>query len=147
MSKSTITIYRAEVVTPVFLKVEAGVRHWEDATINGEEDTDGNLIPFRKGNIWAPTINLEAGTVINWPGGTTADVHFKVCDDGRYSLLDADMKVLTVLDGYVPKIMAPGGNGYGDYFIMTIGPDGKIANWKVDLTEFQAAIKSTMDEE
>lgn len=30
------------------LKVEAGVRYWEDATVNGIEDVDGALIPCKK---------------------------------------------------------------------------------------------------
>jgi hypothetical protein len=40
-------------------------------------------------------------------------------------------------DGYVPKIMCPTENGYSDYVIMDIDRDGKIANWKADLSDFQ----------
>jgi hypothetical protein len=34
-------------MNPTHLHVKAGVRYWEDATVNGEEDTDGSFIPFR----------------------------------------------------------------------------------------------------
>ncbi len=33
--------------------------------------------------------------------------------------------------------MCPGGPGYGDYVIMAIGADGTIANWRVDLSDFE----------
>jgi len=29
------------------LKVKCGARYWEDATVNGVEDTEGLLIPLR----------------------------------------------------------------------------------------------------
>jgi hypothetical protein len=37
-----------------YIEVSAGVRYWEDATVNGTEDADGTLIPARKGDTWAP---------------------------------------------------------------------------------------------
>jgi hypothetical protein len=33
--------------------------------------------------------------------------------------------------------MCPKENGYGDYVIMDIDSEGKIINWKVDLSDFQ----------
>jgi hypothetical protein len=33
--------------------------------------------------------------------------------------------------------MCPKENGYGDYVIMDIDREGKIANWKADLSDFQ----------
>jgi hypothetical protein len=36
----------------------------------------------------------------------------------------------------VPRIMSPKENGYGDYVIMDIGADGKIADWRIDLDAF-----------
>ena len=85
---------------PVYIEVNAGVRYWEDATINGKEDTDGALTPFRKGNDWCPVIRLHDGMVIDWPIGTTADVHFKVCDDGEYWLLDEACQRIGKWAGY-----------------------------------------------
>ncbi len=117
--------------TPI-LKVEAGVRYWEDATVNGEEDTDGSRIPFREGDVWKPRINIETGTVLDWPQGTTADVHYKVCDAGEYWICDeGEDKVLKWKGYYVPgAFLCHGDNGYGDYIILKIGEDGRIAGWR-----------------
>ena len=35
----------------VYLEVEAEVRYWEDATVNGQEDEAGTLIPFKFGSM------------------------------------------------------------------------------------------------
>ena len=35
-----------------YIEVSAEVRYWEDATINGTEDTDGTLTPLRKDACW-----------------------------------------------------------------------------------------------
>lgn len=121
-----------------YLFAQCGVRYWEDASVNGTADDDGARIPFRQGDTWAPVIDLDAGRVVDWPEGVTAKVHYKVCDEGVYRLLDADREVICEIDGYVPKIMCPGGEGYGDYVIMSIGPDGAIADWRLDLSEFDA---------
>lgn len=120
-----------------FLRAECGVRYWEDAAVNGEDDEDGQLIPCRTNDTWSPLIDLSTGTIQDWPAGTTAQVHYKVCDDGIYKLLSADMSIVASIDGYVPSIMSPGGSGYGDYVIMTIDGAGKIENWKVDLSDFE----------
>lgn len=37
----------------------------------------------------------------------------------------------------MPSMMCPGGEPDGDYVIMKIGPDGVIANWRVDLSDFE----------
>ena len=120
-----------------YLRARCGVRYWEDATVNGERDEDGSRIPCRKGDDWCPLIELESGQIEGWPEGTTASLHFKVCDDGDYELLDENRAVVKAIDGYVPDIMCPGGAGYGDYVIMTIGADGVIAGWRVKLADFE----------
>ncbi|MDW9852755.1 hypothetical protein GOB46_09170 [Sinorhizobium meliloti] len=135
----TFTIELTQVVSKEvkYLQAECGVRYWEDGEVNGTEDTDGELMPLRVKDAWCPTIDLETGAIQDWPAGTTANIHYKVCDAGLYKLLDAEKKVVREIDGYVPTMMSPGGSGYGDYVIMTIGPDGKIENWSVDLEPFQ----------
>ena len=75
-----------------YIEVRAGVRYWEYATINGTTDTDGTLTQLRKGDNWEPVIRLADGMVMDWPQGTTGDVHFKVCDAGEYWLLDDERK-------------------------------------------------------
>lgn len=130
-----------------YIRARCGVRYWEDATVNGEEDKDGSRIPLREGTAadnddlnggnWRPTIDLDTGKIEGWPEGTTASIHYKVCDDGDYELLDADRNVVASVYGYVPSLMCPEGNGYGDYVIMEIAADGTIAKWKADLSEFE----------
>jgi hypothetical protein len=120
-----------------YLKAEIGVRYWEDADVNGTEDEDGSLIPCRVGDSWCPLIDLETGTICDWPEGTTASTHYKVCDAGVYHLLDAEKNVVRSINGYVPKIMCPKESGYGDYVIMDIDAAGKIGQWKVDLYVFE----------
>ena len=116
---------------PSFLIVHAAVRYWEDATVNGAEDTDGSLIPMREDDLWKPTIALEDGLVVGWPIGTTASIHYKVCDAGKYWLEDDDGKRLKWKGDYVPDdLLAIGGEGYGDYIILEIMPDGLIKGWK-----------------
>jgi len=113
------------------LLVNAGVRYWENATVNGiEDDNDEPTIPCVVNGRWCPTIDIPTGTITNWTQGTTADVHYKVCDDGEYTLVDAEGGTILVKDGYVPDIMCPEGEGYGDYIIMKIDENGKIAKWK-----------------
>lgn len=133
----TVTVTKSVKVPVKYLRAECGVRYWEDATVNGEADEDGSRVPCRIGDVWAPTIDLETGMIEDWPAGVTVETHFKVCDDGRYTLLDADRNEVMLRDSYVPDIMSPGGQGYGDYVIMSIGPDGKIANWSADLSGFE----------
>lgn len=137
--KNNITIKTSTEHDAKFLHAECGVRYWEDATVNGVEDVDGYLIPLRDGEAWCPTIEIETGTIVEWPKGTVAKIHYKVCDDGRYTLLDANREQIVSIAGYVPSIMWPGGNGYGDYVIMSIDGDGKIANWHVDLSKFESS--------
>lgn len=124
-----------------YLRADCGVRYWEDARVNGVTDQDGELIPCRNVDTWSPLIEIDTGVIVGWPKGTTADLHYKVCDDGKYVLFDASMQKIVGIDGYVPTIMSPGENGYGDYVIMTIDGDGRIADWKVDLSDFEGASK------
>ncbi len=122
------------------LKVEAGVRYWEDTTVNGEEDTEGLFIPCRSGSLWKPEIDVESGVIINWKEGEEADVHYKVCDSGCYHLYDDQGQCVVSLENeYVPTMLAPGGDGFGDYIIMKIDASGKIENWSPEFEEFDLA--------
>jgi hypothetical protein len=120
-----------------YLKAECGVRYWEDASVNGVEDQNGDLIPLRVGDAWCPTIHLETGKIQDWPQGTEAEIHYKVCDDGRYHLCDEFMNTVASVDGYVPRMMSPKENGYGDYVIMDVGGDGFIKDWSANLGPFE----------
>lgn len=109
----------------------AGVRYWEDAYVNEVEDTDGTLIPGRVGDEWRAKIEIATGKIVGWPEGTTADIHYKVCDAGIYWLLDDEGRKLACRDGYVPAgFFCHGDNGYGDYIILRVGTDGQIADYR-----------------
>ncbi len=115
-----------------YIEVRAEVRYWEDATVNGAEDSDGKLIPLRDGELWVPVIRLSDGVVMDWPDGFEADIHYKVCDQGEYWLLDeARTRVAKWASYYVPdEFLCHGDNGYGDYIIFRVDADGKIVNWR-----------------
>lgn len=115
-----------------YLFVEARVRYWEDTEVNGVEDTEGDLIPFRVGDLWSPLIDIEEGKIINWPIGTTAKVNYKVCDAGQYTLKDCAGVDIIQVDGYVPTLLAPNGGGFGDYIILDIDKKGFIDGWYCD---------------
>lgn len=118
-----------------WLSVSAEVRYWEDATVNGVEDTDGTLIPLRKEDCWEPWINVETGVIKDWPAGTTADIHYKVCDAGAYTLTGDIGDTIKTIEGYVPSCLCPERNGYGDYIIMEVDATGKIKGWNPDLAD------------
>lgn len=120
-----------------YLEVCAEVRYWDDATVNGAEDTDGALIPCREGRYWTPVIRLADGLVMDWPQGTTADIHYKVCDAGEYWLLDDERERVAKWAGfYVPNdFLCHGDNGYGDYIILKIDGEGRIEKWRTPTVE------------
>lgn len=120
-----------------WLHVRAGVRYWEDATVNGVEDEKGDLIPCRDGDDWKPRINVETGEIVNWRQGTKAEIHYKVCDDGDYRLLDAEQNQITFVDGYVISSLCPKENGYGDYIIMNVDENGMIEDWEFNPKDFE----------
>ena len=120
------------------LVVKAKPRYWEDATIDGKDDTERGLyVPCKNGDIWNPFIDIDSGTVVNWDKGVKANIHYKVCDECGYELLDDDGNVIISFDdGYVPTTLSPKENGYGDYIIMDIDENGKIENWKFRKEDF-----------
>lgn len=120
-----------------FLQVEAGVRYWEDATVNGVEDTEGKLIPCKDGEKWCPIVEIETGKIINWEIGKTAEIHYKICDDGVYTISDENKIEIKTIDGYVISDLAIGESGFGDYIILSIDENGIIKDWSPTLEEFQ----------
>lgn len=154
--KATIKIKKE--VNVRYLKLDAGVRYWEDADVNGKEDVnlydcEGNAtpaIPFAikvkdapESNIysdhyrWQPTIDVERGCVVDWPKGITAHVHYKVCDDGIYHLLDPLKNVIVSVESYVPDCIGE----YGDYIVMDIDEDGNIEDFRFTQDDVDDIIK------
>jgi len=136
MAKVTVT--RKEEVEVTHLLAECSVRYWEDATVNGVEGDEDCKIPGRVGDMWVIRIEISTGKITCWEQGVTADVHFKVCDEGVYSLIGDD-GVAASKDGYVPSVLCPKENGYGDYVIMSIDENGFIDGWddNPDLSYFE----------
>jgi hypothetical protein len=116
-----------------FLHVSAGVRYWEDAYVNDVKDEAGDLIPCRNRDKWEPIIELSTGKILNWEQGKKADIHYKICDDGTYTLKG---EVTIIYGGYVPTMMSPFKSGSGDYIIMQVNEDGIIDKWKPYFEEF-----------
>lgn len=133
---------------PAYIEVSAGVRYWEDATVNGIEDHDGSLIPARHGELWLPVIRLADGVVMDWPTDTEADIHYKVCDAGEYWLLDADRQRIAKWAGfYVPdRFLCHGDNGYGDYIIFKVGAGGAIQKWRQPATQWACRCEDNDDD-
>src|SRR5690606_522627 len=117
------------------LKVEAKVRYWEDASVDGVEDTNGTLIPCRKGDLWCPLIDIDSGRITNWGQWKVAEIHYKICDEGTYTLLDENGNEVKRIEGYVPGLLAIEDSGYGDYIIINVNEDGLINDWNPDLSE------------
>lgn len=127
------------------LKVDLGVRYWKDGEINGEDDIsyeeqkagEAPRMPFaeKMDRVTGATphgayrlrmfIDLNTHSVIGWPKGTTAKLHYKICDDGEYTIFDKDGNEIACVQSYVPEFLGE----YGDYFIMDIDQDGEIANF------------------
>lgn len=118
------------------LHVKAGVRYWEDATVDGVEDENGMLIPCRDEEHWLPVIDIDSGKITNWEQGKIADIHYKVCDDLVCAILDENKEELLSFEGYVPKTLSPKGSGYGDYIKMYIDSNGFIQNWNFNIKDF-----------
>ena len=81
-------------------------------------------------------IDVETGIIRGWPIGKSGELEMKVCDEGIYTLLDADDAIIESKEGYVPSCI-PG--KYGDYVCFKINENGKIANWEECFTERKVA--------
>jgi len=137
MQKLTVTVKKEVEVKR--LRVDAGVRYWNSFIINGiEAQDDGEGVPCKDGDRWKPIIDLNSGHILNWEVGITAEVYAKVCDDGNYYLIDENNEIVAKIEqDYVPKILCPKENGYGDYIIMDINKYGFISDFKPILKDFE----------
>lgn len=84
-------------------------------------------------------IDLQTGKVEDWKRDEFLRIWGKICDEGTYTLLDADHTPITQITGYVPnRLLPPFEQGWGDYLELAIQPDGTIDNWSstADLSEF-----------
>lgn len=119
---------KIEVLKPV--EIEAAAIRCVLPVRYGEEDIPRDF-PGRVGDMLTLTLDLDTRKVRDWPTGwnpglEVAQCYLKVCDEGKYELLDRDGKVLATHKGYVPGCV-PG--EYGDYVDLGISPDGAIKGW------------------
>lgn len=118
------------------IEVDAGVRYWEDAVVNGIVDADGLLIFGRDhsaaDHTWRIRINLAEGRVEGWPNLMHAAIHYKICDAGLYWLTDADGNRIAKWKGhYVPsEFLCHGDSGHGKYVIFNVLPGGQIEHYQ-----------------
>lgn len=147
-----------------FIKVDAGVRYWEDTYVNGKPDIDlmethgigSPAIPFavkikdKPGTHilsdhyrWQPVIDVEEGCIVDWPRGVTAEVSYKVCDDGNYTLLDAEKNEIVTVQSYVPDCIGED----GDYIVMSIDKDGHIDGFRFSESDVEEIIESDFNYE
>lgn len=131
-----ITLKVEKTYNAKWLHVHAGVRYWEDSTVNGVKDELGNLIPCRNGDYWEPRINIETGEIVNWNKGTISKIHYKVCDNGAYHLMDEEKNQIKYIDGYVISSLSINDNGHGDYIIMNVDENGMIEDWEFNPKDF-----------
>lgn len=76
-------------------------------------------------------VDLKERKVVNWDYDDYIRMWAKVCDSGTYTLLDANMKPLWQINGYVPNAMIPPyENGFGDYLELAIEHDGSLPHWQ-----------------
>jgi len=123
------------------LRAKLEPRYWEDASVGGIREADeAPTIPLRDGRFWRLDIDLATGRIAGWPPGVCAKTHYKVCDAGVYSLLDPSGEEVARKEGYVPSMLSPIEDGFGDYVILDIDGDGVIAGWSVDLDWFEDAV-------
>ncbi|MRJ07289.1 hypothetical protein EDL99_00115 [Ornithobacterium rhinotracheale] len=124
-----LTLEVIKEVDVKYLLAKCKVRYWEDAKVNGVKDTNGDLIPCRDGEIWAPLIDVDKGVIVNWEKGKEALIYYKVCDEGTYTFLDENHDEFTKIEGYVPSFMSPAAEGFGDFVMMRVDEEGKINKW------------------
>ena len=126
-----------------YILADFGVRYYEDAEVNGvEENEDEPKIPCIKDDRWVIKVDVDNGRITNWEKGTTAKVYYKVCDDGEYTIVDSEDKIIKCIHSYVPSIFAIDDDGFGDYVYMTINEEGFIENWSCTSDDINDMIKS-----
>lgn len=123
------------------IDVEAGVRYWEDASVNGVDENDDSPTIFgADGDTWRVRININEGRIEGWPTDMEAEIHYKVCDEGEYWLSNADGKRVAKWRGhYVPSdYLCHGDEGYGDYIIMKVSGGGFINEYAAPELDYES---------
>ena len=102
------------------IRIEVAVRY--------EEEDIPNDFPLRDGEMWRATVEMNTGKIKDWPVGKSGRLQMKVCDEGTYTLLDAEGKTIASIEqDYIPNKVVPG--EYGDYIDLKIDENGIVTNW------------------
>ena len=126
--------------TKIRVEKEVDIKYVElNVAVRYDEEDMPNDFPFRKGDMWNVTVEIDTGQILNWPKGVSLGFYMKVCDQGSYYLKDDNFKTVAKIENdYVPNGVIPG--EYGDYIEMQINENGVIENWpkedEVDFGEF-----------
>lgn len=142
---------------PVKVRVIAGVRYWEDCEYSTDNwktwsnpqdnDEDGYDIVGDQfdGNYWKFEIDYDSGKIDNWKKGFCLKTFFKVCDDGKYQIIDSNNNIMWDSDindtPYVPDFLEINDSNCGDNIYITVNGDGYIKDWKIAKNRILELIK------
>lgn len=140
---------------PKKIKIQVGVRYWCDCqystdngiTWNQPDDTDEDDLAIRellpcveyfekeRGWYWCLNIDYDTGKIENWKNGILVKTFFKVCDDGKYQIIDDTDNIIwdSKIDSsssYVPSFLEIDSSNYGDNIYITIDSEGVIKDWQ-----------------
>jgi len=112
----------------------------EFITYNGKDcNFKDNIFPYSKKTESTDydalinfTIDIDTGKVLNWKEGDTACIYNKPVDSGIYTFMDENKKNVLKISDYVIDGLDIEDEGFGDYIILRILPDGTINNWNKD---------------
>lgn len=93
------------------------------------------------------TINLRTGEIVDYDKNNIIDGYdvvgldtFKIVDEGKYTLLDKNMNIISRYRSYVPNDVLPPRDGYGDYITLDL-KDNYVTNLypydEMDFGEFE----------
>jgi hypothetical protein len=141
---------------PTKIKIHAGVRYWCDCqystdkgvTWNNPSDTDEDNLTVRellpcveyyekeRGWYWCLNVDFNSGKIENWKQGLCLKTFFKVCDDGKYQIIDNTDNIIWDSDvdsgcSYVPTFLEIDSSNYGDNIYITIDGEGTIKDWDI----------------
>ena len=121
-----------EEVDIKYIKADFGVLFFEDAEVNGRQDSNENpSMPFIEGRRWQINVDIDRGCILNWPKNVLAHINYKVRDNGKYEIYDSNKMLILKKEGYVPEIFGQDYMNFGDYVSITVNDEGLISNWKV----------------
>ena len=100
--------------------------------------------PFRIGDIWRATIDIDTGGIDGWPNGRKESMYMKVCDSGSYIVTDENGEIVKRTDDYVPSFIP---NEYGDYVDFDINERGVIKRWNETIKNIESFFNEAKDED